>query len=265
MGCCGDCTEPVGVLRVSASEALRRAGLRPPSAKPYLPPRRGQPKRGHRPVHGPLGDVFPGGPLGDVFGRVGQTTSTSSSSSSSGTQATTDTLTPTGSSITWTPNNATQYAQQTDQVWQALNTAVVSCTSSTPMQSGATSSGTGQGLTSQQFSLFQQDYIAWEGFYQLAQNADASSPVGISTDGLWWNDDKISLYQGKATAWYNTIQAACPNATLPTLQPATSTSSFLSNLFQPSADTVKALTVAAVVGTGLWFAWPWLARLRKFA
>lgn len=250
VGCCGD-GEPVGVLRMTAREAIARsrAGsgrrIEPVNVRwasgtmPQSPGLRGRgripPVRG--PSRGPLGDILVRSPVGAAT-----------------TQSTTN--------IVWTPNDATAFGQQTDQLWQALNTSVVSCTSTSGTQQGATSSGSGQGLTSQQFSLFETDYIAWEAFYQKAVNADASSLFGDSFQGLWWNTDTISAYQGKAAAWYNIIQAACPSTTLPTLNPPTP-GSFLSNLFPPSADTVKAITVAAVVGTALWFSWPWLAKLRK--
>jgi len=191
---------------------------------------------------------------------IGQMTNTSSSSSSTGQPGAT---TQTTTSIVWTPSDATQFASETDQLWQALNSSVVSCsTGQTGTPTSSQSTNQGNGLAAAQLAQFQEDYIAWEAFYQKAQNADASSLFGDSFQGLWWNTDTISQYQGKAAAWYNIIQAACPSTTLPTLSPATP-GSFLSNLFPPSADTVKALTVAAVVGSALWFTWPWLARLRR--
>ena len=171
--------------------------------------------------------------------------------------------TQTSTAITWTPSDATAFGQQTDSLWTQLNAALVSCsTGQSGTATSATSTGQGNGLSAQQLANFEADYIAWEAFYQKAQNADAASWFGDSFDGLWWNTDTISDYQGKAAAWYNIIQTACPTATLPVLTPATPPSG-LASLLTPSADSLKALTGAVLVGAALWFSWPLLSGLRK--
>jgi hypothetical protein len=156
--------------------------------------------------------------------------------------------TQTTTDITWSPNDSVAFAQQTDQLWQALNAAAVqSSGTGTAGQSQASSTQ----LSGQELVNFINDYEGWSAFYSGALDSAFAPAI------LWWNTDTISSYQGKAAGWYNIIQALNPNATLPTLSPATGELSFM-----PSKGTVLFLGAVALAVGGVWFAWPWLSKIR---
>ncbi len=153
-------------------------------------------------------------------------------------------------SIVWTPDDAVAFAQQTDQLWQALNAAAVQ---SSGVGTSGTTQAAGTQLTGQTIVKFINDYEEWSAFYAGAQNSVFSSAT------LWWNTDTISAFQGKAAGWYNTIQTLNPSATLPQLSPAAPGTL----AWFPSKGTVLWGAGLAAAGGVLWFAWPWLTRARK--
>lgn len=154
------------------------------------------------------------------------------------------------------PVGAQPRAAYVDQFWTQLRAAVDACPAAT--------------MSETQAGNFEADADAWDTWYASKSQGPTglfgipvlgAPPLKQPGIGLSVVDDStIDSFYGKALGWRDAVGKACGTQNLPVLAPqAPMPTALLGN----AAALLGSVSVLALVGVGLWFAFPLLASVRK--